>query len=147
MPTLILSRPAVSQQTLVTAAPDSRIALNFPADQASLERSGDDLLFTFDDGSSIRIESFYSEYNKDNAPDFEVEGQLVSSADFFSAFAPDLAPAAGPTAAERSARYSEWGDSALMDGIDHLNGLPTPLCPPCRPNPTSRRKSERIPIT
>lgn len=123
MPTLILSRPAVSQQTLVTAAPDSRIALNFPADQASLERSGDDLLFTFDDGSSIRIESFYSEYNKDNAPDFEVEGQLVSSADFFSAFAPDLAPAAGPTAAERSARYSEWGDSALMDGIDHLNGL------------------------
>lgn len=123
MPTLTLSRPAATQQTLVTAAPDTRITLNFPADQASLERSGDDLLFTFEDGSSIRIESFYSEYNKDNAPDFEVDGQLVSSADFFSAFAPDLAPAAGPTAAERSARYSEWGDSALMDGVGHLNGL------------------------
>lgn len=124
MRSLTLSRPAASQQTLVAAEPDSRITLNFPADQASLERAGDDLLFSFDDGSSIRIENFYSEYNKDNAPDFEIDGQLVSSADFFSAFGPDLAPAAGPAAgAERSARYSQWGDSALMDGVDHLNGL------------------------
>ena len=119
-----LSRPAASQQTFVTAAPDAKITLNFPADQATLERTGDDLLFTFDDDSSIRIDNFYTEYNKDNAPDFEIDGQLVSSADFFNSFGPDLAPAAGPAAgAERSARYSQWGDSALMDGINHLDGL------------------------
>ena len=58
-----LSRPAASQQTFVTAAPDAKITLNFPADQATLERTGDDLLFTFDDGSSIRIDNFYTEYH------------------------------------------------------------------------------------
>ncbi len=124
MRTITLSRPAASQQTLVAATPDTKITLNFPADQASLERAEDDLLFTFDDGSSIRIDNFYTEYNKDNAPDFEIDGQLISSADFFNSFGPDLAPAAGPAAgSERSARYSQWSDSALMDGINHLDGL------------------------
>ncbi len=124
MRTVNISRPAASQQSLVHAEADARIALNFPADEATLERSGSDLLFRFDDGSSVRIENFYTEYNKDTAPDFEVEGQLVSSADFFAAMGPDLMPAAGPAAAAaRDSRYSEYANSDLQDGLDHLGGL------------------------
>ena len=58
-------------------------------------------------------------------PDFEVDGTLVAGADFFSAFGPDLMPAAGPAAgaAARAARYSDLGNSDLLDGINHLNEL------------------------
>lgn len=123
MRTVTITRPAASQQALVPAEPDARIALTFPADEATLERSGNDLLFRFDDGSSVRVENFYTEYTKDTAPSFEVDGQLVSSADFFAAMGPDLMPAAGPATAGRDSHYSEYVDSSLQSGLDHLDGL------------------------
>lgn len=124
MRTVTITRPAASQQALVPAEADAQIALNFPADEATLERSGNDLLFRFDDGSSVRVENFYTEYTKDTAPNFEVDGQLVSSADFFAAMGPDLMPAAGPaTATGRDSHYSEYVNSDLQGGLDHLGGL------------------------
>ena len=55
----------------------------------------------------------------------DLDGTLVAGADFFSAFGPDLMPAAGPAAgaAARAARYSDLGNSDLLDGINHLNEL------------------------
>ncbi|MDD4700698.1 MAG: VCBS domain-containing protein [Desulfovibrio sp.] len=119
-----ITRPTAAQQSLVPAEADARITLNFPANEATLERSGDDLMFRFDDGASVRIENFYTQYNKDTAPEFEVDGQLVNSADFFAAMGPDLMPAAGPSsAATRDNHYNEYSNSALQVGIDHLGAL------------------------
>ena len=90
-----------------------------------MERAGDNLVFSFDDGSSIQLTNFYTQYSQESMPDFEVDGTLVAGADFFSAFGPDLMPAAGPAAgaAARAARYSDLGNSDLLDGINHLNEL------------------------
>ncbi|RRD69228.1 MULTISPECIES: VCBS domain-containing protein [unclassified Desulfovibrio] len=125
MADILLSRPQAGQQAVVAAPADSRLVLQFPADQATLEKSGDNLVFRFEDGASVEVPNFYTEFNKDNIPDFVVDGQLVAGADFFNAFGPDLAPAAGPGAgaAARAARYNDWANSDLLDGINHLDGL------------------------
>ncbi|MCD7984520.1 MAG: hypothetical protein LUG19_09770, partial [Desulfovibrio sp.] len=125
MADITLARPQAGQHTVLDSAPDSRLVLRFPTDQATMERSGDNLVFSFDDGSSIELANFYTQYSQASMPDFEVDGTLVAGADFFNAFGPDLMPAAGPAAgaAARAARYNEFGNSDLLDGINHLNEL------------------------
>lgn len=125
MADIILTRPQAGQHTVLESVADSRLVLQFPTDQATMERAGDNLVFSFDDGSSIQLTNFYTQYSQESMPDFEVDGTLVAGADFFSAFGPDLMPAAGPAAgaAARAARYSDLGNSDLLDGINHLNEL------------------------
>ncbi len=87
-----LARPAAGQNVAVPSAPEARVVLDFPADQATMERpeGSDSLVFRFDDGSSVELQDFYKQYNKDEMPEFEVDGQLIAGADFFEAFGPDL---------------------------------------------------------
>lgn len=123
MRNISLVRPAAGQQVTVSSAEGARFVSNFSANQITLEKADNDLIFRFEDGGSIKVADFYTEYGKDNTPDFEVDGQLFSGADFFSAFGPDLAPAEGPSAAERSARYNEFSGSELAGGVEHLDGM------------------------
>ena len=121
-----LIRPTAGQNVVVPSAPDARMVLDFAADQVSIYRpeGSDSLFFRFDDGSSIELQNFYTQYNKEAIPSFEVDGQLIAGADFFNAFGPDLAPAAGPAASPtRGARYSDLTNSNLEDGVNHLDGL------------------------
>lgn len=122
-----LVRPSAGQTTVIPSTPDARLVLDFSADQVSIDRpeGSDSLFFRFDDGSAIELQNFYTQYNKDDIPSFEVDGQLIAGADFFSAFGPDLAPAAGPAAASptRSGRYNDFGNAGLEDGVNHLDGL------------------------
>ena len=120
------TRPEAGQNVVVPSSPDARMVLDFPADQVSIERpqGSDSLFFRFDDGSSIELQSFYTQYNKDAIPSFEVDGQLIAGADFFNAFGPDLAPAAGPAASPtRGGRYTDYTNAGLEDGVNHLDGL------------------------
>lgn len=110
----------------IACTPDSRFVFDFPTAEATMTRSGDNLVFTFDDGGSIELTGFYTTYNSERMPDFEVDGATISGADFFTAMnEPDLMPAAGPAAgaASNGARYHEYANSSLMDGIDRLGGL------------------------
>jgi VCBS repeat-containing protein len=117
-----LTRPAPGQQVNVPSAPGARIVLNFPADQATMERVGDNLVFRFDDGAVVELTDFYVEYTGETIPEFQVDGTLIAGADFFEAFGPDLAPAAGAGAAA-SGRYNTYATGDLADGLDHLNDL------------------------
>ena len=121
-----LVRPSAGQTAVIPSAPDARMVLDFSADQVSIERpqGSDSLFFRFDDGAAIELQNFYTQYNKDDIPSFEVDGQLIAGADFFNAFGPDLAPAAGPSASPtRSGRYSDFANAGLEDGVNRLDGL------------------------
>ncbi|MBB5144387.1 VCBS domain-containing protein [Desulfovibrio intestinalis] len=121
-----LSRPAAGQHISVPSTPDARMVLDFPADQVAINRpeGSDSLFFQFGDGASIELQDFYTAYNKEEMPEFQIDGQLIAGADFFQAFGPDLAPAAGPsTSAERAARYSDLANMNLAEGTWHLNEL------------------------
>lgn len=127
MADLTLNKPAAGAQNVINAEPDSRIELNFPTDQATLERSGNDLVFHFDDGSSIVIRDFYTAYTKESMPDFVLDGTPISGEQFFTALnGEDLMPAAGPAANAGNAdggRFHEFSDDPLQTGVDRLDGL------------------------
>ena len=121
-----LAKPVAGTTQTVPSAPDGRFIFDFPADAATLTRNGDDLVLSFEDGSSIRLQGFYTTYSKEDMPSFQVEGVESSGQDFFAALGEDLMPAAGPAAgssASRGGRYNEYGGSDLLDGIDHLGRL------------------------
>ena len=125
MADLNLERPQQGQRVEIAAAADARIVLNFPTDQAMLERADDNLVFTFEDGGAIVINNFYKDYTKDSLPDFLIEGQPVSGEQFFAALGDDLMPAAGPAAAATppGGSSADYGSMAFMSGIDRLDGL------------------------
>lgn len=120
-----LAKPAAGTTQTIPSAPDGRFIFDFPADAATLTRNGDDLVLSFEDGSSIQLQGFYTTYSKEEMPSFQVEGVEISGQDFFAALGEDLMPAAGPAAssASRGGRYNEYGGSDLLDGIDHLGRL------------------------
>ena len=127
MADIILNKPEAGTQAVFEAAGDSRIDLNFPTDQATLERSGNDLIFRFDDGSTVVLRDFYTADTKDSMPDFVIEGTPIAGEQFFTALnEPDLMPAAGPAANAASAdggRFREYADDALINGVNRLDGL------------------------
>ena len=121
-----LAKPVAGTTQTVPSAPDGRFIFDFPADAATLTRSGDNLVLTFEDGASIQLQGFYTTYSKEEMPSFQVEGVEISGQDFFAALGEDLMPAAGPAAgssASRSGRYNEYGGNDLLDGLDHLGRL------------------------
>ena len=121
-----LVKPQANTAQTISCAADSRFVLEFPSDAALFARDGDDLVLTFEDGSSIRLQDFYTTYSKEEMPSFEMEGAEISGEDFFAALGnPDLMPAAGPTAAaaQGNSSFNVYGDAALLGGIDRLDGL------------------------
>lgn len=91
-----LARPEAGRRVVMDNVADARIVLEFQPDEATLERSGDDLVFSFDDGGSVVLPAFYTAYDSTTLPDFAIDGAQVSGADFFAALDSTLMPAAGP---------------------------------------------------
>ena len=126
MADILLAKPAAGASQTIPCAPEARFVFDFPTTDATLAREGDDLAIQFEDGSSLNLQGFYTEYNEENLPSFSIDGTEVAAADFFAAMnEPDLMPAAGPGtgATPTGGRFHEWGNADLADGIDHLNGL------------------------
>ena len=112
-----LAKPVAGTTQTVPSAPDGRFIFDFPVDAATLTRNGDDLVLSFEDGSSIRLQGFYTMYSKEDMPSFQVEGVESSGQDFFAALGEDLMPAAGPAAgssASRGGRDNEYGGTASI---------------------------------
>ncbi|OUO51771.1 hypothetical protein B5F76_08885 [Desulfovibrio sp. An276] len=121
-----LVKPQANAVHNVPCATGNRFVLEFPSDAALFAKDGDDLVLSFEDGSSIRLQDFYTTYSKEEMPSFEMEGAEISGEDFFAALGnPDLMPAAGPSAAAatRGGGFNQYGNVELLQGIDRLGGL------------------------
>ena len=121
-----LVKPQANAVNNVPCATGNRFVLDFPSDAALFAKDGDDLVLSFEDGSSIRLQDFYTTYSKEEMPSFEMEGAEISGEDFFAALGnPDLMPAAGPSAAAatRGGGFNQYGNVELLQGIDRLGGL------------------------
>jgi hypothetical protein len=126
MADMVLDRPGQGQITRIPSpATGSRykIVLNFNADAAEIGREDDSLIFKFEDGSVLELEKFYTEFSKENLPQFQIEDRLVAGMEFFKTFAPDIAPAAGLGNSARAGRFADLTDSGLMDGLSRLESL------------------------
>lgn len=126
MADLTISRPEAGERTVVEQAAGSRLLCQFTPGDAILERTGDDLVFLFEDNGEVVLRGFYTAYTKETLPDFVFNSDAVTGADFFAALGEDLQPAAGPAAAQTLAnggRFSNLGMDSLMEGVDRLGGL------------------------
>ncbi len=123
-----LAKPVAGTSQNVVCTPEARFVFEFPTDEATLSRNGDNLVITFEDGSTLQLENFYTAYSSQNMPSFSVDGAEISGEDFFTAMnEPDLMPAAGPAGnagnQSNGNRFHDYVNADLLDGLDRLGGL------------------------
>lgn len=116
-----ISRPQAGQHIVLEQAAGNRLIFDFPTDQAMLDKVDNNLVLTFDDGSTVTLQDFYTAYTKDTLPEFVIDGQPVAGEQFFAALGEDLMPAAGPAAGPAVAPGA--GSGAAFGAVDFLGGL------------------------
>lgn len=128
MADIYLARPAAGIVQHIACTPEALFIFDFPIDEGTLSRAGENLVITFDDGGTIQLENFYTAYSSENMPSFLVEGAEFTSEDFFTSLhAPDLIPSFSPTGAAQGNgnRFHDYDHvrAELLDGLDRLDGL------------------------
>jgi VCBS repeat-containing protein len=124
-----LRAPGAGQVQVVEAAAGALFELAFAAEDASLARSGNDLVFNFENGGRIVLAGFFAAGDTDALPQFTLpEGGTISGYEFLAALDPDLLPAAGPGAGGAAGGgVGEYSDDAgsLISGVSGLDPLTT----------------------
>ena len=124
-----LRAPGAGQVRVVEAAAGALFELAFAAEDASLARSGNDLVFNFENGGRIVLAGFFAAGDTDALPQFTLpEGGTISGYEFLAALDPDLLPAAGPGAGGATGGgVGEYSDDAgsLISGVSGLDPLTT----------------------
>ncbi|MCR5259155.1 MAG: hypothetical protein K6E40_13485, partial [Desulfovibrio sp.] len=128
-----LTSPAVAATVAIEPNKGDNFAIAFDPSEAVMSQQDGNLVFTFEDGAQLVVSNFYGVYSKDEAPSFSFEDTVFTAQEFFAAQgAEDLMPAAGPSqgqsqsqssSAQGGGRWSDYGDSALLNGITRLGAL------------------------
>ncbi len=95
MSNVVLQKPEAGQKVTHVPQPDALFSINFLPADALMEKIGDNLVFSFDDGAQVVIKYFYTAFSSKNMPDFLIDGALVEGKEFFAALNEDIMPAAG----------------------------------------------------
>ena len=126
-----LSQPTAGQTvTIPIDADNMRLSLGFAPDPNSVEKNGQNLEFTFEDGGRIVLDGYYSHFTNKTLPVMVTEeGDELTGEDFLASLREDLLTAAGPGAGAGagSGGSGEYADDpgALVDGINRLGSLGT----------------------
>ncbi len=125
MADILLQKPAAGQATTLSPQAEDRLVFEFDSSEATLTRDGDNLVMSFDDGSTVNLTDFYVAYTSENMPTFLIEGAEVDGEAFFAALGDELMPAAGTgtSAPQGSGSSVDTLAGTLLGGIDRLEGL------------------------
>ncbi len=125
MANLSLQKPVAQQVVSLVPQSSQRIEFEFNPNDALLERAGDTLTLSFEDGSRIELIDFYVTYTSENMPELVVNGNAVSGEDFFAALGSELMPAAGSATSSVLGSGSSVGleGGSLLNGVDSIGGL------------------------
>ncbi len=124
MADLVLQQPAEGQRVAITPEANSRLVFGYDLSEATLSREGDDLVFTFINGSILVLTDFYVAYTAENMPVLVIDNTEVDGEHFFSALAEDLVPAAGVSAGPQgSGAKVDTIHGELLGGINRLGSL------------------------
>lgn len=123
-----LRAPGAGQVQVAEAAAGALFELAFAAEDASPARSGNDLVFNFENGGD-QLAGFFAAGDTDALPQFTLpEGGTISGYEFLAALDPDLLPAAeagaGGAAGGGVGEYSDDAGS-LISGAVRLDPLTT----------------------
>ena len=126
----ILDLPAPGEAVSVEIVPGNAVQLSFNPEDATASRSGDDLVFTMDNGGSVTANGFFSTGEDGTLPQLLLPtGEDVPVTVAFADVDFEIETAAGPTASggEESSGAGEYADDPgmLVDGISRLGSLGT----------------------
>ncbi|MCR5170746.1 MAG: hypothetical protein K6C33_09860, partial [Desulfovibrio sp.] len=107
-----LTRPSPSSVVTVEPRKGDSFDIVFDAGEAVLSKENASLVFTFEDGAQVVLANFYEVYSKEEMPSFSFGDIAVTGEEFFTA-----------QNASGGGRWSDYGNSALLDGIGRLGVL------------------------
>ncbi|MBQ3892694.1 MAG: hypothetical protein II737_04760, partial [Mailhella sp.] len=129
MADILLNKPAAGGSREIGTETGSRFFIEFDPHTSLMQREGDSFVFSFADGSNVTLTDFYKTYSNDTMPSFAMQGTEVTGQQFFAAMnveklMPDPQGGAGSSnsATKTTGHYSEYGNMALLSGLDRLNG-------------------------
>ena len=107
-----------------------RMTLEFAPDPGAVEKNGQNLEFTFEDGGKLVLEGYYNHFESKTLPVMVTEeGDELPGEDFLASLNEDLLTAAGPGvgSADAGGGSNEYMDDAgsLIDGVGRLGSLGT----------------------
>ena len=128
---ILLSQPTSGQTVVVPVdAENMRMTLGFAPDPSAVEKNGQDLEFTFEDGGRLVLEGYYNHFESKTLPVMVTEeGDELPGEDFLASLNEDLLTAAGPSVGSSnvgsgSGEYSD-DPGSLIDGVNRLGSLGT----------------------
>ena len=126
---LQVAKPAAGENASFESQGGAKLAFDFDPADATVSRSGNDLVFQMDDGGSVTLSRFF-EVGDQPLPSLVLPaGDEVASADFLAQFDIDLETAAGPGGGGNAASggSGEYADDpgSLVGGINRLGSLGT----------------------
>ena len=94
MTDVILAKPAPGVTRQISCEPGARFVIEFATEDSTLSMQGDDLVFSFDDKSEVRLIDYLKTYTMETAPDLLLQGGVeIDGKDFGDAiFTDDLMP-------------------------------------------------------
>ena len=94
MTDVILAKPAPGVTRQISCEPGARFVIEFATEDSTLSMQGDDLVFSFDDKSEVRLIDYLKTYTMETAPDLLLQGGVeIDGKDFWDAiFTEELMP-------------------------------------------------------
>ncbi|MBO4684975.1 MAG: hypothetical protein J5600_06580, partial [Desulfovibrio sp.] len=129
MSKIAIAKPEAGKTLAVKCSEGDTLQIKFLPADARVYKEGGNLVFFFDDESSIELVDFYETFGKDSMPEFEVESQVFTGEEFFAGAinSPRLAPSAlgGGRSASEAMPVAVLHNRSLdaMDLIDGINRI------------------------
>ncbi len=98
MADVLLEKPASGETKTIACGPDDRYVIGFVPENSTLAIQGDDVIFSFDNGSRVLLAGYVKTYTVETAPDLLLprDGAEIAGKDFWNAiFMEDLHPGDG----------------------------------------------------
>ncbi|MBQ4491713.1 MAG: hypothetical protein II967_00250 [Deltaproteobacteria bacterium] len=90
MTDVILAKPAPGVTRQISCEPGARFVIEFATEDSTLSMQGDDLVFSFDDKSEVRLTDYLKTYTMETAPDLLLQdGGEIDGKDFWESIFTD----------------------------------------------------------
>ncbi|MEG1610526.1 MAG: hypothetical protein RR317_05025, partial [Bilophila sp.] len=122
MATRVLQMPSSRQHTTLLTHPGDRLVFAFSPAQVFAERTGQDLVLARHDGSRLTLKDFYT-HPEALLPEIEINGKVTPGGAFLDGLNQEDMPQAGHIPEVVAARFHEYSDDALLQGVDALGPL------------------------
>ena len=116
MSSIILSRPAAGERSVLSLSQRDSILLSFYPEESHFSQNGNDLIAQFPDGGSIAVQGFFADGQTPGSITLS-DGTDLNLSEFLERFAPDIAPPASSMASGSGVGEYEDSSGTVIGGV------------------------------